>query len=265
MAKSKEIQRFVAVFDLHFGWEYREERGKRFVSPTHDLVAVRAMMQFVKEFKPNIFILGGDQLNCGPVSHWLHGKPRKLENFRLKDDLALLEEHILVPIEKLSVGRKIWHLGNHEAWLSQLLDETPGLEGMLEPEIWLNLEERGYEIYSQGEISKVGKLNFVHGDILKGSNPARKLVERYRRNIRCGDKHRYEVHTDITAYDRSDFHTGVVVPAMARVNQAYMKNGPSNHQQGFLYGWVAPDGSFTDHVMTIVKGKFLWNGKIYGI
>ena len=114
--KDKEIQRFVAVFDLHFGWEYREERGKRFISPTHDLVAVKAMMQFVKEFKPNIFVLGGDQLNCGPVSHWLRGKPRKLENFRLKDELNLLDQYILTPIDSLGVRRKIWHDGNHECF-----------------------------------------------------------------------------------------------------------------------------------------------------
>lgn len=262
VSKDGAIRRFIAAFDLHFGWEYREERGKRFISPTHDLTAVAAMMAFVKDFKPHVFVLGGDQLNCGPVSHWLHGKPRRVENLRLKDEMDLLDQRVMRPVDAIA-DTKIWLTGNHSVWIDTFLDANPGLEGLIEPKNYLNLATRNWRIFSQGEIYKLGKLHLIHGDVVKGANPAKKLVEKYRRNIRCGDKHRWEVYTDVTAYDRSDFHTGVIVPAMAKVNHAYLKNGPSNHQQGFLYGWVAPDGTFTDHVMTIVNGRFIWNGKIY--
>ena len=266
MSKNSGIRKFVAAFDLHFGWEYRWEKGRRVVSATHSLPAIAALMQFVKDFRPNVFILGGDQLNCGPVSHWHKGRPRLDENFRLKDEMDLLDKYILQPLDTYpELTEKVWHNANHEKWLQDFIDENSGIEGLIEPENYLALKSRGWKILSQGEIYKLGKLHTVHGDVLKpGKNRAQKLVGDYRRNIRCGHFHTYEVATDVTPYDRSDFHTGIVVPAMAKVNAAYIKNGPSNHQQGFLYGWVAPDGSFTDHVMTIVKGKFLWNGKIYG-
>lgn len=257
------MKSFIAAFDLHFGWEWRYERGRRMMSPTHSLESVAALMAFARDFKPDVFILGGDQLNCGPVSHWNKSRPRRVENFRLREEMDLLDEVVLGPVDRLA-KEKIWLQGNHEVWVEGLLDEVPGLEGLAEPEIYLRLAARGWKVLSQGEIYKLGKLNFIHGDVLSpGKYRAARLVQLYRRNIRCGHFHIYEAATDVTPYDRKDFHTGVVVPAMARCNAAYMKNGVSNHHQGFLYGWVADNGTFTDHVMTIVNNKFIHNGKVY--
>lgn len=219
------------------------------------------MMAFARDFKPDVFILGGDQLNCGPVSHWNRGKPGRIENFRLKDELELLNKHIMEPVEKIA-KEKIWLDGNHEVWITDLIEEFPSLAGMIEPSAWLPMNR--WKSFSQGEIYKLGKLNFIHGDTIgSAKNRAQRLLQMYRRNIRCGHFHTYEAATDVTPYDSKDFHTGVVVPAMAACNAGYMKNRVSNHHQGFLYGWVDKDGSFSDHVMTIINGKFIYNGKVY--
>lgn len=258
------MKSFIAAFDLHFGWEYRYRRGNRYIAPTHSLESVAAMMEFARDLRPDVFILGGDQLNCGPVSHWLRGKPRKLENLRLKEEMDMLEKHILLPVEKMTPKEKVWLRGNHEVWIEELVNEIPGIEGLVEPENYLRLKQRGWKVFAQGEIYKLGKLNIIHGDVLPpGKNVAEKMVKSYRRNVRCGDRHRYEAATDDTPYDSKDIHTGIVVPAMSQCNAAYMKNRVSNHHQGFLFGWVAPNGNFTDHVMTIINNKFIHNGKVY--
>lgn len=257
------MKSFIAAFDLHFGWEHRYEYGRRKTVPTHSLESVGALMSFARDFKPDVFILGGDQLDASCVGHWNRGKPRITEGFRLKEDMDLLNKHVLEPIDRIST-KKIWIVGNHERFIDDLLDELPGIEGLCEPHNYLRLKPRGWEVVELGKIYKLGKLNFIHGDVLKpGKARAQRLVSEYRRNIRCGHFHTFEAATDVTPYDRKDFHTGIVVPAMARCNAAYLKNKVSNHHQGFLYGWVADNGTFTDHVMTIVNNKFIHNGKVY--
>jgi len=255
---------FIALFDLHFGWERKAEKGKMITRPTHNLRAVNAVLEFAKDFKPDVVILGGDQLDAGPVSHWRRGKPRLTEKFRLKEEMELLDKHVLEPIDRLKPNEKVWISGNHERFIADFLTENPGIEGMIEPQNYLHLFDRGWLFVDEGELFKLGKLNFVHGEQVRGANPAKKLVSSYRRNIRCGHHHTFDVSTDVTPYDRSDYHTGIVVPAMSAVNPSYMKNRSSNFQQGFLAGWVNKDGSFSDYVVIVNRGKFVWNGKVYG-
>lgn len=171
------MQKFIALFDLHFGWERGLERGKWVTRPTHNLPAIRAVMSFAVDFKPDVVVLGGDQLNCGPISHWHKGRPILNEGFRLRTEMDLLDNEVLKPFDR--VGRKIWIGGNHEAWIDQFIEENPGTQGLLEPDIYLDLEKRGWEIYAAGEIARVGKLYFTHGDIVlrggyanPGENPS---------------------------------------------------------------------------------------------
>lgn len=266
-AKIEEAKRFLGYYDIHMGWERVHVRGHVKIRPTHDLRAIQVANAFARDFKPHIFFLGGDQLNCGPISHWNKGRPRLQEGFRLKEEMDLLDRHVLKPIEALKPNRIIWLEGNHEVWLNDFLNENPGIEGLVEPKNYLRLEERGWELYSQGEILKIGRMNVIHGDVLRngrfGSLTAKNLVADYRRNMRAGHKHTYEVYTDVTPFDRQDYHTGILIPALAACSPAYGKNSSSNFQKGFHYGYVWPDGTFSDYVAIINKGEVTVNGKRY--
>ena len=265
MTKNNGIRRFVAAGDMHFGKEWREVYGERVITTSHDLKAINAFMEFCRDFKPHSYILGGDQLNFGPISRWNRGKPRLDERFRLKDEMDLLNEHVLLPAEKLGAEELVWMGGNHDFRCQKFVDENPSLEGLIEPEKYLKLKDRNWKIYSKGQIYKIGKLYMVHGDTIKsGKYPAMRLWKKYRRNIRAFHFHLWDVYTEDSAYDEKHYHSSVIYPPMCNPDAAYMENTPSSKRQGFAYGWVAPDGSFTDHVMTIVRGKFLYNGKVYG-
>jgi hypothetical protein len=260
--------RFVALFDCHIGWEYVNRRGKRILQKTHAEEAIRAVLRFCKDYKPQVVILGGDQLNCGPISHWHHGKPRLTEGLRLKQEMETADRILLKPLEALGcAGRKIWLDGNHEVWVKQVVEENPGLEGLVEPESFLRLRERGWEVLSQGEILTIGKLHWVHGDVVLGKgagvNPAKTLVNAYKRNIRAGHMHTYSAAVEQTPVDRHDFHTGVVVPCLSNRQPSFVKNNPNCFINGFEFGTVFPGGSFSDYIVIINRGRFEWNGKVY--
>lgn len=260
-----QLKKFLAIFDAHIGHEKGLEGGRWISRPTFNKKAIKAVVNFAKDFAPDVFILGGDQLNCGPVSHWHHGKPLLDEGFRLKQEMDTLEELILDPFKK--VERKIWHDGNHEQWIYDNVATNPGIEGLIEPKHYLDLERKGYELYSQGEISKLGKLNFCHGDVVlgKGSyqNPAKTLVLAYRRNIRGGHVHTYSSAIESTAVDAKDYHSGIVVPSLSTKNPFWVKNRPNQFMQGFLFGYSWEDGSFNDTVVIINKDEFTVGGKRY--
>lgn len=261
-----KCNRFVALYDMHVGYENGREGGRWDRKACHNAKAIKAVLNFVNDFAPDTLILGGDQLQVGAVSHWNKGKPRFSEKLRLKDDMEELYTSILEPLAP--IARKVWHDGNHEQWANDLVAENPGIEGLIEPTEYLKLKDIGYEIYSVGEISSIGKLHFVHGDTVLGrgtqGNPAKTLVNAYRRNIRAGHVHTYSAAIEQTSVDAKDYHSGIVVPSLSHRNPYWIKNNPNQFMQGFLYGYVWSDGSFNDTVVIVNNDTFTVNGKRYG-
>ena len=257
--------RYLGLFDIHVGFERGYEGGTWKTQTAHNPKAIKAAINFAKDFSPDVLIFGGDQLHVGSVSHWNRGRPIFTEGLRLKDDMEVLYDTVLEPLAP--VKRKIWHDGNHEQWIINMVAETPGIEGLVEPTEYLKLKEIGYEVYSQGEISNINKLHFVHGDVVlgKGSgiNPAKTLVNAYRRNIRAGHIHTYSAAIEQTAVDAKDYHSGIVVPSLSSRNPYWLKRAPNQFMQGFIYGYVWGDGSFNDYVVIINDNQFTVNGKRY--
>jgi len=253
-------QRFIAFFDLHFGNERRH--GKQV--ELHDPKAFAAMLEFAKDFRPHQIVLGGDILDCGAVSHHLKGKPRKQDGLRLLQDFDRAKKDLIGPIQALGATRHIYHIGNHEAWIDQFLDENPGVEGLVEISKGLELRYPLWKVEEQGAISKVGKLHFTHGDQIRSSmHPAKWAVDTYERSIRFGHFHRAQLHTKISALDATDIRTGMAVPALCRRDPTYGRGTPNQWSLGFIWGYIFPDGSFSDYLTFIVKNRFAANGKVY--
>lgn len=254
------MEKFLAIFDVHWGYERDASRHK---VPLHDIRAVNAMMEFAHDFKPDHIVLGGDILDCGSISHHRKGSTGQLEGLRLLAEAQECREHIIAPFEKLAPGRLIYHIGNHEDWLQDVTDEMPALEGIVDIRSLLKLDE-DWEVIPQGGASKLGKLTFVHGDQLAGGqNPATAAVAAYERNIRFGHFHTFQVATKTTPVDAAG-HTGIAVPCLSKKGHAYGKGAPNKWMQGFLWGFIGgPHGTFADYVSVIVNGTAIINGKVY--
>lgn len=252
------MEKFVFLADAHWGYE-RVGGHKR---PLHDPAAVSVAMQFVEDFKPDHIILGGDMLDCGAISHHNDRKPGNTEGLRIFADAKELRKEVIDPLEKLVKGRKVYHIGNHEDWLNDLVTAQPGLEGIVEPETILGLKK--WEVIPQGEASKLGKLVFIHGDQLSSAeHVAKTAVLAYEKNIRFGHHHTFQTYTKTSAVEANG-HTGVSVPCLCRKNPKYGEGAPNRWMQGFLWGYVGgPENTFNDYVSVIVNGKSLINGKVY--
>ena len=252
------MEKFVFLTDAHYGYERRN--GHRV--PLHDSKAIQVALQFIKDFKPDHLILGGDILDCGCVSHHNKGKPGAVEGFRLLGDAKELRKTVIDVVEP-HVKKSLTYLtGNHEAWLDDLCETIPALEGVVDVRSILSLSQR-WKVVPQGQAHKLGKLVFIHGDqIGGGEHSAKAATLAYEANVRLGHFHSFQVYTKTSAIDITG-HTGIVVPCLCRKNPRYGGGSPNRWMQGFLWGYIQKDGTFADYVSVIVNGKAIINGKAY--
>lgn len=254
------MEKFIFLTDLHFGYE---RKGGHKV-PLHDLKALKVVLDFAKDFKPDHVILGGDILDCGLISHHNHGKPGAVEGFRLLADANGLNEALIKPLEALKAKSYTYLTGNHEDWLTDLTDQIPALEGVIDIRSVLKLDPK-WVIMPIGSTFKLGKLVFIHGDQVKGGEHCAKWATvAYEANVRFGHHHTLQIYTKTSAIDANG-HTGIAVPCLCRKDPKYGGGSPNRWVQGFDWGYVnGPEGRFGDYISVIINGKSLINGKVYG-
>lgn len=253
-----DMEKFVALFDLHFGYEINASRHK---VPLHDEKALNVALDFIKDFKPDHVVLGGDMLDCGSLSHHRMGNAGQLEGLRILAEAKELRKKVLAPLESTDASLT-YMIGNHEAWLDQLVEKIPSLDGIIQAEHLLGLDK--WKVVPQGGVHKLGKLKFVHGDnIAGGMHHANAAVTNYEANVRFGHFHTFQIATKTTPVEANG-HTGIAVPCLCKKGHTYGKGAPNKWMQGFLWGYVGgPAGLFNDYVTVIVNGKATINGKLY--
>lgn len=252
------MERFVALYDLHYGFELKGGHKR----PLHDERALSVATQFIRDYKPDHIILGGDILDCGAISHHNHGKPGATEGLKLRKDAEGLKDLLIKPLER--TGASLTYIvGNHEDWLTDLEESIPALEGLVDLRSILGLGKR-WNVVPQGEYHKLGKLIFVHGDTIKGGEHHAKWgAFAYEGNVRFGHYHTYQAYTKLSAVEANG-HTSIAVPCLCHKLPKYGGGAPNKWMQGFLYGAVnGPAGTFGDSVAIIVNGRSVINGKVY--
>lgn len=252
------MTKFLATFDLHYGFERRN--GHKI--PLHDPKAWAAVIKFAQDFKPHIWVMGGDILDCGAISHHNHGKPGQTEGLKLLADATEGRKLIIDPAEEITKGDLIYITGNHEDWLTKFTDMFPALEGIIDLNSLLKLKR--WEIVPQGGAYNLGKLTFIHGDTIKGGeHVAKNGVINYERSVRFGHFHTYQTFTKTSALDYKNAKTGIAVPCLCTKTPSYGRGAPNKWCQGFLFGYVDDKGFYNDYVVTIIDGKFTVGGKTY--
>lgn len=253
-----KLTKFAFLTDLHYGYQ----RLNRHKVPLHDEKAFNIALQFVTDLKPDVLILGGDILDCGAVSHHAKGKPGRTEGLRLLSDAEDCARDVIAPLAALK-AKTVFITGNHERWLEDISEETPGLEGTLELRSLLHLPPN-WEVLPQGGHFNLGKLTFIHGDQLSGGEHiAKAAVTTWERSIRFGHVHTYQVFTKTSPIHEKLGRTGVAVPCLCSKEVAYGKGRANRWVQGLDHGVVFADGSYADQVSIITNGKMWANGKVY--
>jgi hypothetical protein len=253
------LEKFVALYDLH--WGYERKNGHKV--PLHDLKALSVALQFIKDFKPDHVILGGDILDCGAISHHNHGKPGATEGLKMLADAKELIDAVIKPVEAVKPKSLTYISGNHEDWIDQLVEKHPALEGIVDLKSMLKLSDK-WKIIPTGDTHKLGKLIFMHGDQIQGGEHSAKWATvAWEANVRFGHHHTYQTYTKTSAKDANG-HTGVAIPCLCRKDPNYGGGSPNRWMQGFSWGYVGgPEGCFNDYVSVIINGKAFINGKLY--
>jgi predicted phosphodiesterase len=253
------MQKFAFLTDLHYGFERRN--GHKV--PLHDQRAIDAALSFLGDFKPDTLILGGDILDCGAISHHNHGKPGRTEGLRLLADADTCSTNFIQPLKALRPKTVVYITGNHEAWLDDMVEEVPGIEGMLGLEGLLGLPAQ-WRVLPQGGKFHLGKLTFVHGDQLKGGAAvAKTAVIEAERSIRFGHFHTFQAYTKTSFVEEKLGRTGIAVPCLCTKDPKYGEGRGNSWVQGLNWGYVFPDGTYADYVSIITNGRMVVNGKVY--
>lgn len=255
------MRRFAAIYDAHVGFESVGGHKK----PFHDPKAINAVLSFLSDFKPQDFILGGDILDCGAISHHNYGKPRKTEGFRLQRDSEVCRELLINPLEEIlpKDGEKVYLTGNHEDWIEDLLDKDPALEGIISVDSLLKLDK--WKRLPQGiGYMYARRLYFLHGDTIpSGETCAKTGVINYEKCVRFGHFHTYQTYTKTSPIETKQPRTGIAIPCLCVKDVGYNQKKPNKWCQGVYWGYMDTDGSFADVVSVVVDGKMIANGKIY--
>lgn len=248
--------REVALFDLHH---------------PHN-ISLDPILTFLREYKPDVLILGGDAMDAGPFSHWNKSKIGILRTLPLpKDMFASFVTDILVPLRD-AVGDSCFITflqGNHCDWIRQALEDDPRGEGYWNieancggiPDLIIPYVESD-KVSVHYNHFKLGKLIFLHG-YRTGTYHARYVADDYNRPVRYGHVHDLQSYTHRTAVDVDDFHVARSCGCLCDLNPIYAKSRPSRWAHAFQYGEVEPDGSFFDEVPVIVRGRFMAGGVKY--
>jgi len=253
----KGIKNFLACADLHYPLFARDAWG--------------AFLNFLSFFKPKVFVFGGDQLDLSLVSHFDKSKIRKTEGHRLFREYDGFDLEILQPLESRLPKdcKKIWINGNHEDWIEQWLDENPVFEGGVEPENYLRLNGRGWEIFPYGSRNAektvywlTPKLCIAHGFYCNVYH-SRKHVEAVGKSIIYFHTHTFQSFTKENIVENKDHHTAYAIGCMCKTDPSYGKGRPNRWLQGFCYGYLLENGNFNVYPTVIIKGKFVALGKVF--
>ena len=244
---ARSLKKGVALFDIH--------------SPEQNNACMNIVFEFLKDFKPDYLVLGGDQLDLNCISHHNKGKVRLTENARLKKDYRKFQKDILDRLESsIPKGcKKYFMIGNHEYWVERLVDDNPQLEGLVEVEGNLNLDK--YTVIPFNKVLTIGEINFIHG-IWTNKYHAEKNIRIYNKNIFSGHLHTNQVFTVVSPINNLP-RQGVSVGCLCNKNMDYMHEKPSAWMHQFMYWYELEDGTFRYYLVTILNGIAIINGKVY--
>lgn len=232
--------------------------------PSINHIAMKAILKLMDDVIFDGKFIIGDYMDMAPISHWLHDthKNKSLENKRLKADY-IEGNKLLDEIDKRlpkECDKRFWK-GNHEDWYDQLIERMPALEGLLDPVIELKLKERGYRVYPTHHIERVGRLSICHGQY-HPQNYVKKHIDDFKTNVLFADLHSPRFRLSKSPAKEIAI-VGYCIGCLCDMNPDYMKNKASQWAHGFGILYLFEDGYFDVSLIRIVKGKFIYDGKLY--
>ena len=156
---------------------------------------------------------------------------------------------------------KVAFTGNCD-WYHQFIEKYPMLDGLFNPTIELKLKERGYKVYEDlNHIERIGRLSLTHG-MYHNKHFLTKHIDEFKTNVLVGHLHTSRLRLENSpAKEVAIF--GASVGCLCDLNPAYNRNKPNKTSHGFAVVYFYDNGYFDVDLKRIVKGKFVFNNKLY--
>jgi hypothetical protein len=219
-------------------------------------------LKFVKDFKPDILVDGGDHLDLPYISSFNKEKLLLLEGKRLKEDFDALSDELA--ILRQSCDRMLFLEGNHEERLKRAIEKQPLLQGMAELES--NIDFKGLDIEYYPLLKqpvKIGKLHFLHGSYT-GLHHAKKHLLKFMGNLCYGHVHEFQSYYQGIPL-RNDEMGANSIGILSSKNPDYLKGKPAHWQNGFAVIYFTDKGYYNLYPIIMTKRKFIFEGKEYAV
>ena len=237
----KTIKTGVFITDTH--WVAAEEMHP----------AYRLVKRFIRAFKPDVLIHGGD------LSDWEFLAKFNKEKLRLLADKTYRKEYDLIQREldfyqKYCKGVHIL-LGNHDMRVYDAIDCFPSLEGLVEFENQLDLGD--IKIYSQLEQPiKFGKLGVLHG-WYHTKHHTDKHLEEYSGNLLYGHMHKHQLSAKILYGQGGLEIEAQSIACLCDKQPDWYKGRPSHWQHQFAVIYWFANGDFQVFPINIIRNRFV--------
>ena len=260
------------------------------LEPIHDETAISVALDIVRDSKPSLVVLVGDNLDACELGKYRTTPAYQRTTQASIDRLALLCAQLR---DAAPDARIVWLAGNHEERLpNYLLDNAVAAFGLRKgnaPESWpvmsmpylCRMDDYAIEYvpgYPASSVWVNDRLRIIHGDkVASGGSTAHKYLTNEKVSVVYGHVHRREYGAR-TREDR-DGPKEIMAASpgcLARIDGAVpsTKGGvdldgrpmqrTEDWQQGCAVIFFQPgDGMFTYHNIAIHEGWALWNGKEY--
>jgi len=228
--------------------------------PTH--IRLKPVLDFLKWWKPDILIFGGDIWELDYLSHWNSDNFKNIGFTTINSNLGRESGEIrnmLSLFVKTSSAKQTYFIeGNHERWIQQYIEKYPQVYD-LSVKTLLRLKGLGIKFVPMEGNVPVGKLVFVHGQQYSQENPAKQAFIRSHRNVVMFHHHKHIEWPGFSDLDSSDKTRVVCVPCFCNRAPLYLRGRANAWSNGFFTAIVKPKtGHFTSWVTEVSpKGNFL--------
>jgi len=248
MSKERKYEKVLFVPDIH--------------APYQDNAAIRSMIAFGKEFKPDRIFLMGDVIDFYALSSFSKDPIRAMRLQKEIDEAVAIMRIIRKEFPKAKID---FVKGNHEARLQRYLwnkaSELSGLRNLTVPKL-LKLEELDIRYHEIGRLNYRGKV-VKHGNLVRKFSAYTAKGELDSTGISgiSGHTHRagFHFHTN-----EGGKHFWFECGCLCKLHAEYMEGKIPNWQQGFGIGYFKlGSGKCNLHFVPIINGVALYGTKEY--
>jgi hypothetical protein len=248
----KGVKRFINLADIHYP----------------KTIGLRSVFNFIEDFMPDYLILSGDIWELDMVSNWGKANFANEGYKNISEKFNTEARQVRELLQDLSVRvtpmcKRIFIYGNHEDRLARFCIEHPQLTLNMRIHEILQLKDSGWGVVPLGGFYKLGKLYFMHGEKYRSEMFTKKAAMDAHRSIRIGHHHTEQSYVAKSPLDSDDIICCKGVPCLCDLNPEWYPSSTNSWCNGFNYGYILPNGNFTDYIVQIHDGKFVAEGKLY--